>query len=142
MADVNVDIIIVSVATANGGMSAQIDNSDDNRRVGEVLWSIQSGAVAPTVDTLYKLYLIRQDGEAIAHSDNNEGTVKKAITAIPANAHYVGRIILTADANTDFQGSAIIRNMGKRYALAWFNEGGQTTHATGTNNHMRVNYLD
>ena len=93
-----ITITLAGLATGAARASAGIPNPT-GRPSALVTLLIRSGAVAPTVGTVYEVYLLRFDG---LNGDDGWTTTDSAI--VIENAPMLGAIVVTATANKNFFG--------------------------------------
>ena len=121
-------ITLASLATASARQSTLLDNSTNDYPAALVFLKITSGAAAPTVGTLYEVYLLRK-GSTIG--DDAAGATDAAITI--ENAPLLGTIVVTATAAKAFYGvfdTASLGPLGPSFGIAVKNSSGQALSAT------------
>lgn len=133
-------ITLLSLANGAGRVSARVTNSA-SKRVVRVNINIKSGGVAPTLDTLYKFYLHRQDDETVSHQDDGVGEVDAALTTEPFLSDPIGSIKVTNDADTNFPTSFVFYDPGPYWSLSIWNASGQAISATEIDHWIRFSYL-
>lgn len=131
-------IALQSLADGSGRSSASISNSNDYP-AALISLRIRSGGTAPTADTSYLVYLLRDTGTLA--SDGWGGT-DAAFT--PLNAKLLDTIKVTANINTDFYGVDIDTSdfgpLGPTWGIAIQNESGQALNGTEANHIKKYIY--
>lgn len=115
-------ISLSALANAAARQSTLIGNSS-NYPAALVQLILKSGAVAPTVGTVYEVYLLRSDGST---ADDGAGAGDAAITI--ENAPLLGTIVVTATADKLFYGTfdtAPLGPLGPTWGIAVKNATGQ-----------------
>ena len=100
---------------------------------------IKSGAAAPTVGTVYEIYLLRSDGTV---ADDNAGASDAAITI--ENASLLGTLIVTATANKSFYGvfsTRALGPLGSTWGIAIKNSSAQTISTTEADHAAGYSYV-
>jgi hypothetical protein len=122
---------LASLANGSARQSTMINNSN-NYPAALVTMKIKSGAVAPTVGTVYEVYLLRgDDASSSTYRTDGAGASDAAITI--ENAQLLGTIIVTATTNKVFYGdfdTAALGPLGPEWGIAVKNSSGQALHAT------------
>jgi len=117
---------LLSLTNGNARQSTLISNT--NLRHGALLtYRIKSGAAAPTVGTIYEIFLLKGNGTV---RTDNAGASDAAITIV--NAQLVGTLQVTATANanfTDVFDTAPLGKLGPEWGTAVRNSSGQTVSA-------------
>ena len=133
---VSLAITLASITDGNGRISTQVDNS--GTWAPRVLMSVllKTGAVAPTAGSLYKFYLIRDDGVGIV--DEGLGAADAAVATEPENAHLVGTVTVTATADKSYRSSFLIEDPGYKWSVVFWNATGQTNSTDS--NAMAIHY--
>lgn len=133
-------ITLASLANATARQSTLVDNSATDYPAAIVYIRIKSGAGAPTVGTLYEIYLLRGDATL---RDDAAGASDAAITI--ENAPLLGTIVVTASANKNFYGvfdTASLGVLGPEWGIAVKNSSGQTVSTTeGDHDYNYVYYV-
>lgn len=120
-------ITLASLANGSARQSTLVSNSNDYP-AALVNVKITSGGVAPTVGTVYEIYLLRTDGTV---ADDNAGASDAAITI--ENSPLLGTIVVTASTAKAFYGvfdTAALGPLGPTWGIAVKNSTGQTLSAT------------
>lgn len=120
-------ITLASLANAAARQSTLITNSN-NYPAALVRLKITSGGVAPTVGTVYEVYLLRGDG---TNATDGAGASDAAITL--ENAPLLGTIVVTATTAKAFYGefdTAPFGLLGTSWGIAVKNSSGQTISTT------------
>lgn len=123
-------ITLASLADGSGRSSASISNSSDYP-AALVSMKIRSGGTAPTADTSYLIYLLRDTGTL---ASDGWGGSDAAITIL--NSTLMGTIKVTANTNTDFYGifdTSDFGPLGPTWGIAVQNESGQALNSTEGN---------
>ena len=131
-------ITMNGITNAAGRVCAQINNTTVRANKYYVYWEVQTGTT-PTVGTIFKMYLIRRD--ALTQNYDSDGITSEtdaAISVEPPNADLVGAMKVTASSDVDTFKDFILEDPGPAFALVFWNATGATTHATGTNNELRL----
>lgn len=118
---------LASLANAAARQSTLISNSN-NYPSALVYLKITSGGSAPTVGTVYEVYLIRSDG---TNATDNAGASDAAITL--ENAQLLGTIIVTATTAKAFYGefdTAPLGPLGASWGIAVKNSTGNALSST------------
>jgi hypothetical protein len=117
---------LLSLANAAARQSTLISNT--TLRWGALLtYRIKSGAAAPTVGTIYELFLLKGNGTV---RTDNAGASDAAITI--QNAQLFGTLQVTATANanfTDVFDTAPLGKLGPEWGTAVRNSSGQALSA-------------
>lgn len=133
------DITLASLAAGAARQSAFIAN-DDNRPSIKVTVKITSGAVAPTLGTIYEVWLLRRS--AAGNADDDVGAVDAAYPVpptLPRNATLIGAISVTADADQAFIGTFIAQGpLGDDYGIAIANRTDQAISATEADHNVTI----
>jgi hypothetical protein len=130
-------ITLASLANAAARQSTMVSNSS-NYPAALIHLDIESGTNAPTVGTVYEVYLLRSDGTT---ADDNAGASDAAITI--ENSRLLGTIVVTADANKHFYGvfdTAPLGPLGASWGIAIKNSSGQALHGTEGNHRKAYVY--
>ena len=120
-------ITLASLANGAARQSDLITNSS-NYPAALIHLKITSGGAAPTVGTIYEVYLLRSDG---AIADDGAGASDAAITI--ENAPLLGTIVVTASAAKAFYGvfdTAPHGPLGSSWGIAVKNSSGQAFSTT------------
>lgn len=130
-------------ALANGtARQSTLLNNSSNYPAALVYIRIRSGAVAPTANTVYEVYLIRgSDPTTPTYRTDNAGAVDAAITI--ENAQLLGTLVVTATANKDFYAefdTAALGVLGPEWGIAVRNSSGQALNATEANHVKEFRY--
>lgn len=130
-------LTLASLANGSARQSTLVSNSS-NYPAALIFLDIQSGTNAPTVNTVYEVYLLRSDGTT---ADDAAGASDAAITI--ENAQLIGTIIVTATANKHFYGvfdTAPFGALGTSWGIAIKNSSGQALHGTEGNHRKAYTY--
>ena len=123
-------ITLAGLGNATSRQSTMVTNSN-NYPSALVSVRCQSGTNAPTVGTVYEVYLLRKTG---ALADDAAGASDADITI--ENAPLLGTIVVTATADKDFIGifdTGPLGPLGPTWGIAVKNSSGQVMHsATST----------
>ena len=120
-------ITLASLADASARQSTLLTNSS-NYPAALIHLKITSGGVAPTVGSVYEVYLLRSDGTI---ADDNAGASDAAITI--ENAALLGTIVVTATTAKAFYGvfdTSTLGPLGSSWGIAIKNETGQALSST------------
>ena len=120
-------ITLASLADGSGRQSTLITNSS-NYPAALVHIKITSGASAPTVGSVYEVYLLRSDGTI---ADDGAGASDAALTI--ENAPLLGTIVVTATTAKAFYGvfdTAPLGPLGSSWGIAIKNETGNALSST------------
>lgn len=115
---------LASLANATARQSTMLLNTN-NYPAAIVMLRIKSGAAAPTVGTVYEVYLLRGDNSV--YRTDGAGASDAAITI--ENAQLLGTIVVTATAAKNFYGefdTAALGPLGIEWGIAVKNVSGQT----------------
>jgi len=128
---------VANLATASARQSTMINNSS-NYPAALVYVKLKSGAAAPTVGTLYEVYLLRgDDASSSTLRTDAAGAADAAITI--ENAQLLGTIVVTATTAKNFYGefdTAPLGPLGPEWGIAIKNVTGQALDTT-ENNHFK-----
>lgn len=130
-------ITLASLANATARQSTLLVNTN-SRPAALVFVKLKSGAAAPTVGTVYEIYLLRSDGSI---SDDAAGALDAAITI--ENAPMLGTIVVTATGNKNFYGvfdTAALGPLGSAWGIAIKNSTGQTISTSEADHSCRYTY--
>jgi hypothetical protein len=107
-------------------------NNSSNYPAAIVSLKITSGAAAPTVSTVYEVYLLRgDDPSSSTYRSDGAGASDAAITIL--NAKLLGSIVVTASGATAFYGdfdTSALGPLGPEWGIAVKNSSGQTVSTT------------
>lgn len=120
-------ITLASLTNGSARQSTLISNSN-NYPSALVYLKLTSGGVAPTVGTVYEVYLIRSDG---TNATDGAGASDAAITL--ENAPLLGTIVVTATTAKAFYGefdTSPLGPLGASWGIAVKNSSGQTISTT------------
>lgn len=126
----NFTITLASLASGSARASAKIDNTN-NYPAALVSLSIKSGGSAPTVGTLYEVYLLRYGVGGGSVVDDSWGGTDAAITI--ENAQLLGTIVVTATTAKSFIGifdTAPLGPLCTSWGIAVKNSSGQALSTT------------
>ena len=130
-------LTLASLANAAARQSTMIANSN-NMPAAIVTLKIKSGGVAPTVGTVYEVYLLRGDDAASStYRSDGAGASDAAITI--ENAQLLGSIVVTATAAKNFYGdfdTLPLGPLGPEWGIAVKNATGQSLDST-EGNHLK-----
>jgi hypothetical protein len=122
---------LASLANNSARQSTMVANAN-NYPAAIVTMRIKSGAAAPTVGTLYEVYLLRgDDASSSTYRTDGAGASDAAITI--ENAQLLGTIVVTATAAKNFYGefdTAPLGPLGPEWGIAVKNVTGQALSAT------------
>lgn len=121
-------ITLASLANGSARQSTLLDNSTTDYPAALVNIKITSGGAAPTVGTVYEVYLLRTDGTV---ADDAAGASDAAITI--ENAPILGTIVVTATAAKAFYGvfdTSRLGPLGPTWGIAVKNSSGQALSTT------------
>ena len=120
-------ITLASLANASARQSSAVSNSN-SAPAALISVRLKSGAAAPTVGTVYEVYLWRDTGTI---TDDGLGASDAAATI--ENCPLLGTIVVTATANKTFYGifdTAPLGPLGPTFGIAIKNSTGQTISTT------------
>jgi hypothetical protein len=136
----NFTCTVANLANNSARQTTLVANSN-NYPAALVGVKLSSGTSAPTVGTVYEIYLIRSNVAAVGGVvDDNAGASDAAITI--ENAPLLGSLIVTATSNKAFSGvfdTAALGPLGPEWGIAVWNRSGQALHTTA-GNHL-LNYV-
>lgn len=122
---------LASLTNTNARQSTMIANTN-NYPAAIVYLAIKSGAVAPTSQTVYEVFLLRgDDPSSSTHRTDGAGASDAGITIL--NAPQLGLIVVTNATNTVFRGefdTAFLGPLGPEWGIAVRNSSGQALNAT------------
>lgn len=132
-----------SIANGAGRVCSEIDNTVVKATKGLLSVKITAGTT-PTLNGVYKLYLIRNSNDATniqagaTGTATLIGTADAAVATEPLNSPIIGVIVITA-ATTGLlsQEVFLIENPGPKFSIVAWNASGVTTNATGGNHIMQ-----
>ena len=134
-------LTLASLATASARQSTMVANSN-NYPAALVYLKIKSGAVAPTVGTVYEVYLLRgDDAAASTYRSDGAGAADAAITI--ENSLLLGTIVVTATTAKNFYGefdTAPLGPLGPEWGIAVKNTTGQALYSTEGNHVKEYSY--
>jgi len=138
----NITITLASLAAAAARASAAITNAT-SRGAALILFSPETGAVAPTVDTIIELFLLRQDDSAAATGRTDGWTGADAAITI-SNAQLIGSLAVPNTANVNvtdvFDTSSLGPLNTDGWGIAVRNGTNQALNATEGNHKKRFQY--
>jgi len=142
MAELALIATLTAITDAQGRVSDRVDNNTANKRAIRFNVRIRSGGTGPDLGVGYLFYFHRQDDETTSHQDDGVGESDADLSVQPSSSELVGSIILTADINTVYQTSFVVYDPGPFWSLSFWNDSGQTIHATEGDHYLRYVYLD
>lgn len=112
---------------AGAGRQSDFETNTDGRPAAHVAVEIKPN-VAPTADTIYTIYLLRNNGDIV---DDDVGLVNAAYT--PINAQILGTLRNPGNANivAGIFDTAFLGALGESWAIAVVNETNQALAAAG-----------
>lgn len=131
-------ITLASIGSGAGRISAQFDNTTSRFDKITVYSRIESGAAAPTVDMVYKYYLIKFDAHATEYASDGFGTADAAVTVEPPNANFLFSILVTADAATFFFGDRVVKDPGPEFSIVFWNATDEAISTTEADNFIHI----
>lgn len=136
--DITISLAPAGVGLVNGSARASLAIANANNRQAAMIYlQLRSGAVAPTVGSVYEIYLLQRNTGATIGTDGWAGT-DATITIL--NATLIGTITLTANLNTDFRGIFSTPRdlpLGASWGIAIRNASGQSMNGTEAN-HLKI----
>lgn len=131
-------ITLTSLANGAGRICAQIDNTTVLATRGFVALRIKTGSVAPTANTVFKIYLIRTSNDVTANLQSGRGgtalgTADAAVSVEPVNAECVGTIQVTTGTATTYEELFPVQDPGSKFSFVVWNATGQAADSTPTN---------
>ena len=124
-------LTLASLADGSGRQST-MENNSSNFPAVLIYLEIVSGAAAPTLGTVYEIYLLRgDDASTSTYRTDGAGASDAAITL--SNAPLLGVITVTNDAATSFYGdfdTASHGPLGPEWGITVVNESGQALSTT------------
>ncbi len=131
-------VTLASIASAAGRISTQLDLTTARPRLLKIFWKITSGAVAPTVDSPYILYLARSDAKAAGeHIDGGYGLVDAAVATQPKGLSIIDAMPAVATAAQAHASSAEIWYPPAKMSVVFWNASGQSISATESDHYIR-----
>lgn len=130
LAETAFDIDLENIANGDTEQSDSVSNSGDYP-AAFVGIQIKTGAVAPTLGSVFVVYLFRRMTNM---QDDNAGATKGAIT--PQNMLVLGNIKVTAATSTTYERIFTTEHLGPlgpEWGIAVKNSTGQTNDTTGGN---------
>ena len=137
----DVTITLAGVADGEGRSADQISNTGKKKEL-VVEWQVENGDPAPTLDALFKLYLVRQDGEAPAHSDAQVGTADADLLTEPKNAILIDTIAAIATVDIKQSSSCSFLGPGDRFNFVLWNASGADMSGDEADSFIRYFWLD
>jgi hypothetical protein len=130
-AEVEPACTLTSIANAAGRICALIDNSTTRARGGYLAVKAKTGT-SPTVNTLFKWYLIRQSNASsnIKGGGGALGDSDAAVSAEPVNAPIVGVVVVTATSNVEYNELFYVDEPGEKFSFVFWNATGATSNGT------------
>jgi len=124
-------ISLNSIANGAGRISAVIDNTTTKAGRGLLHVKAKTGT-SPTVDTIFKFYLIRQSNGTnnVKSGGGALGDVDAAVTTEPINATMVGSIRVAGTSNLEYSESFVVDMPGDKFSFVFWNATAVTTNAT------------
>jgi hypothetical protein len=139
----NITITLASLAAAASRASSPITNAS-NRGRAKVLFSPETGAVAPTAETIIELFLLEQDDSAAATGRTDGWTGADAAITIN-NAKNLGALAVPNTANVNvtdcFDTSFVATLNTDGWGIAVRNGMNQAMNATEGNHKKRFQYF-
>lgn len=135
LAVVEPTITLASLANGAGRVCTEIDNTAVKATRGKVALLFKTGSVAPTVNSLVKVYLVKntnggtniQEGQGPGAAI---GAVDAAVATEPTNAELVGSSAVSAATATSYTIVAKVTDPGPKFSLVVWNAVGQTLSTT------------
>ncbi len=135
-------ITLASLANGSARQSTMVSNATNKRPAALVYLRIKSGAAAPTVNTVYNIFLLRGDNVASStYRTDGAGASDAAFTRV--NAPLLGSILVTASANTNFYGefdTGRLGPLGDEWGIAVLNSSGQALSTTEGDHLYKYSY--
>lgn len=135
-------ITLSSLATGAGRWSAAVTNTDE--RPGALVFvRIKSGAAAPAVNTSYDVYLLRRDKSSSPTYGTDGWAGSDAAATRITTTKWLGSVVVTADANTEFDGdfdTGVVGVLGEVWGILVVNNTGQTTSTTAGDHVVTYRY--
>jgi hypothetical protein len=127
----NVTLTTTALTSANGQISAKVDNTTTRAGRMKVYWRIKT-ATAPTAGEVYKLYLIEEDNHATEFVSAGLTLGDADVTAEPTSARLIDLITLTASGTTFFYGQTTVHDLPPTFGFVLWNASSQTASSTDT----------
>jgi len=131
-------ITLTSLGNGAGRISTKIDNTKTRADRGRLWFRTKMGAVAPTVGTPIKVYLVRHSDMATNLADNALGAVDAAVTAEPVQAECIGAIIVAAVADAVYEASFALDRLPPQFSIVIWNATGQALSTTATHHIIQI----
>lgn len=128
----------VPLANGSARQSTLLTNTSPGYPAALIHARIKSGGVAPTVGSVFEIYLLRSDGTI---ADDGAGASDAAITI--ENAPLLGTIVVTATTTKNFYGvfdTSPLGPLGTSWGIAVKNSTGQSISATEGDHAVRYTY--
>lgn len=131
-------ITLASLANGAGRVCTQIDNTTVRATRGKVALKFRTGAVAPTLNALVKLYAVKNTGAGTNIQEGQGpgaaiGAVDAAVATEPSNAELVGTAAVSAATATTYTLVAKFYDPGPAFSFVVWNAIGQALDATAGN---------
>jgi len=134
-------ITLASLASSTAGVGRQsnlVDNTTDLGQMIRVYFKITTGT-SPTDNKTINFYLITADAPSSANIiTDGAGTTDASLTI--QSAPLVQSITTLSTSDKTYQGSFLIRNPGKAWAICVVHDTGANLNATGSNHSLRYIY--
>jgi hypothetical protein len=122
---------LTSIGNGAGRICAVIDNTTVRARGGFLAVKAKTGT-SPTVNTIFKYYLIRQSNASsnIKGGGGGLGDSDAAVSTEPTTAPVVGIIAVTATSDTEYNELFYVDDPGPKFSFVFWNATGVTSNGT------------